>query len=146
MSTTDLRATPPEPPDGSRIEFTYNTDVYAAWSDSASSIAAGYSAEERWCLYGMSVPCTWAKMVEDFGDCLNHLVALVPSFADSEDVTVAWGARWTWPDGLTDQASMATQAAADLNAGAHTVSGIAGEVLRYETRTMETVVAYYPAE
>lgn len=35
---------PPEPPDGTRIEFEYGTDVYAAWRDDESSRGSGWRA------------------------------------------------------------------------------------------------------
>lgn len=83
----------PEPPDGTRIEFEYGTDVYAAWRDDESSFRAGWrggDGGEVWCLYGHSVPVTWAKMCEDFGDALLTAVRLVPV---GEDVHL----RDQWP-------------------------------------------------
>lgn len=73
----------PEPPDGTRIEFTHDTDVYAAWRSDAASKAAGWTpgdGGEVWCLYGETVPRTWATMLEWFGDSLRHAVVLVPRF------------------------------------------------------------------
>lgn len=78
----------PEPPDGTRIEFEYGTDVYAAWRDDDSSARAGYpigDAGEVWCLYGESVPKTWAQMVDEFGDALTTAVRLVPVGEDVEN-------------------------------------------------------------
>lgn len=72
----------PEPPDWTRIEFTSNTDVYAAWRSDASSVAAGWrggDGGEVWCLYGESVPRTWAWMIAMFGaDALRDAVRLIP--------------------------------------------------------------------
>lgn len=71
----------PEPPDGTRIEFEHNTDVYAAWRDDESSGSAGWATGDggvTWCLYGQSVPVSWAVMWLMFGDSLRTLVRLVP--------------------------------------------------------------------
>lgn len=73
----------PEPPDGTRIEFTHDTDVYAAWRSDASSAAAGWTSGdggEVWCLYGETVPKTWRDMVAVFGSSLRDAVLLVPRF------------------------------------------------------------------
>lgn len=62
---------PPEPGDGTRLEFEYGTDVYAVWRDDESSRAAGWRAGaggETWLLYGESVPVTWDQLRRDFGD------------------------------------------------------------------------------
>jgi hypothetical protein len=71
----------PEPPDGTRIEFEYATDVYAAWRDDASSREAGWTTGdggEVWCLYPECVPHTWAWMVDQFGVSLLTATRLVP--------------------------------------------------------------------
>ncbi len=71
----------PEPPDGSRIEFVYHTDPYAAWRDDQSSVRAGWSATEGWCLFGQTVPVSWATLCEMFADdpdALANLVVWVP--------------------------------------------------------------------
>lgn len=72
----------PEPPDGSRIEFEHNTDVYAAWRDDACSVKAGWRADEGWCLFGSSVPRSWAIMWLEFGESLRTLVRLTPIAED----------------------------------------------------------------
>ena len=71
----------PEPPDLTRIEFEYGTDVYAAWRDDASSAAAGWTAGnggEVWCMFGSACPRSWAIMWLEFGDSLATAVRLVP--------------------------------------------------------------------
>ncbi len=71
----------PEPPDGTRIEFIHDADVYAAWRDDESSAEAGWrpgDGGETWCVYPSSVPITWRQMVADFGDSLNTATRLVP--------------------------------------------------------------------
>lgn len=74
---TDATSTPPpEPPDGSRIEFTHDTDVYGAWRNDSSSVAAGWPADHGWCLYGDDVPRTWAEMWETYGESLLSLRVL----------------------------------------------------------------------
>ncbi len=79
----------PEPPDGARIEFEHNTDVYAAWRDDASSVKAGWAADHGWCLFGSSVPRTWAIMWLEFGESLRTMVRLTPNPED-----VANYAKW----------------------------------------------------
>lgn len=83
MPATDL---PPEPPDGTRIEFEFCTDLYAAWRDDASSKEAGWPAGDGgnvWCLYGYSVPKTWVEMCADFDtESLRLAVRLVPLAED----------------------------------------------------------------
>jgi hypothetical protein len=68
----------PEPPDGTRIEFEHHTDVYAAWRDDDSSVRAGYNSDEGWCLFGSTVPRSWAVMWLEFGNSLATAVRLVP--------------------------------------------------------------------
>jgi hypothetical protein len=75
----------PEPPDGTRIEFEHATDVYAAWRDDASSKEAGWTygdGGEVWCLYGGSVPWTWAELCRGFPGSLETAVRLVPVAED----------------------------------------------------------------
>jgi hypothetical protein len=76
----------PEPPDGTRIEFESGTDLHAAHRDDASSRRAGWrsgDAGEVWCLYGSSVPVTWAQLVADYGEeALRHAVRLTPVAED----------------------------------------------------------------
>lgn len=70
-----------EPPDGTRIEFEYGTDVYGAWRDDKASAEAGYEVGdggEVWCLFGSSVPRSWVVMWLEFGDSLATAVRLVP--------------------------------------------------------------------
>ncbi len=69
----------PEPPDGARIEFNYGTDRYAAWRNDASSVEAGWRPNQGWCLYGQTVPCSWAVMWLQFGESLRDAVRLVPA-------------------------------------------------------------------
>lgn len=62
---------PPEPPDGTRIEFEAGTDVYGAWRDDRQSAIAGYPAGdggEVWCVYGETVPRTWTALVAEYGE------------------------------------------------------------------------------
>ncbi len=73
----------PEPPDGTRIEFEAATDLEAAWRDDASTARAGWPEDHGWCVYGRSVPMTWAEMLEEFGyHALKYAVRLVPVAAD----------------------------------------------------------------
>lgn len=71
----------PEPPDGSIIQFeSPGRDVHAAWSSSASSVAAGWEPEERWLYYGKTIPQTWEELMEDFGgEKLSRFVFLTPA-------------------------------------------------------------------
>ena len=77
---------PPEPPDGSRIEFEHCTDVFAAWRDDQGSALTGWTSGdggEVWCEYGRVVPVMWSKLGEDFGPCVLALaVRLVPVAED----------------------------------------------------------------
>jgi hypothetical protein len=60
----------PELPDGTRIEFEYWTDVYAAWRDDESSRRAGWPSGDGgkvWCVYPSPVPKTWIELNEEFG-------------------------------------------------------------------------------
>jgi hypothetical protein len=69
----------PEPPDGTRIEFEWHSDVYGAWRDDDSSVEAGYEPSVGWCIYPESVPMTWADMIGHFGeDALRLAVRLTP--------------------------------------------------------------------
>jgi hypothetical protein len=71
----------PEPPDGTRIEFEHHTDVYAARRDDDSSARAGYQVGdggEVWCLFGNTVPRSWAVMWLEFGESLRTAVRLLP--------------------------------------------------------------------
>lgn len=71
-----------EYPDGTRIEFEHNTDVYAAWRDDTSSRHAGYPTGDggrTWVLYPGCVPITFATLCEDFGeDVIALAVRLTP--------------------------------------------------------------------
>lgn len=61
----------PELPDGTRIEFEYCTDVYAAWRDDESSRRAGWSFGDGgkvWVIYPGSVPITWNELNDKFGE------------------------------------------------------------------------------
>lgn len=72
---------PPEPPDGTRLEFEFWTDIYAVWRDDDSSRRAGWptgAGGRTWCIYGQSVPMTWAELWEMFGEALLTAVRLVP--------------------------------------------------------------------
>jgi len=71
----------PEPPDGTRLEFEHWTDVYAIWRDDESSRVAEWKTGDGgwvWCLYGQSVPTTWAEMWEMFGESLETAIRLIP--------------------------------------------------------------------
>lgn len=68
----------PEPPDGTRLEFDHNTDIYGAFRDDHDAHDAGWT-NEVWLLYGDSIPKTWRQMVETFGvDSLRSAVKLMP--------------------------------------------------------------------
>jgi hypothetical protein len=89
-----------EPPDGTRIEFEHHTDVYAAWRDDASSAQAGYAVGdggEVWCLFGSTVPRSWAIMWLEFGDSLRTAVRLIPHADDAGNYakwpTAVWAAE-----------------------------------------------------
>lgn len=71
----------PEPPDGTRLEWTYYDDRYAAWRDDLDAEKSGWKngdGGEVWCLYGSSMPWTWAQLVADFGESLRDATRLVP--------------------------------------------------------------------
>lgn len=76
----------PEPPDGTRLEFEYGSDVYAIWREDESSRRAGYpigDGGETWVEYGSSMPVTWAKMIERYSEeSLRLAVRLVPIVDD----------------------------------------------------------------
>src|SRR5690349_12201365 len=79
----------PEPPDGTRIEFVFETDVYAAWRNDASSVVAGWAdapgdGGATWCVYPDSCPRSWASMIQLFGETLRDAVRLVPIFEEIE--------------------------------------------------------------
>lgn len=80
------QVTVPEPPDGTRIEFEYGTDVFAAWRDDESSAEAGWTTGdggEVWCVYPESVPKTWTHLLAEFGEeCLREAVWLAPVLGD----------------------------------------------------------------
>jgi hypothetical protein len=68
----------------------------AAWREDESSARAGWTAGdggEVWCLYGQSVPMTWAQICADFGDSLATAVRLVPAPEDAAK-------REQWPASL----------------------------------------------
>lgn len=72
----------PEPPDGSRIEFVCDTDLYGARRNDASSAAAGWRPDQGWLLYGETIPQSWTALWMRFGDALNGAVLLVPADTD----------------------------------------------------------------
>lgn len=66
---TEKIEVPPEPPDGTIIEFDHATDLYAVYRDDKSSREAGWTVGdggEVWCLYGDSVPMTWVALHQEF--------------------------------------------------------------------------------
>lgn len=71
----------PELPDGTRIEFEHWCDVEAAWRNDRSSERAGWPTGDGgkvWCVYGETVPITWAEMIDRFGeDSLRLAVRLL---------------------------------------------------------------------
>lgn len=69
----------PEPPDGSRLEFVFATDRYAAWRDVESSLLAGWPDTMSWTLYPHSTGHTWRCMQRTFGPALNGAILLSPS-------------------------------------------------------------------
>lgn len=87
-------ALPPEPPDGTRLEWESDTDVYAAWRDDASSAQAGWSTGDGgavWCVYGGCVPVTWEALCATYGrHNLALAVRLVPVAEDLRH-------RYRWP-------------------------------------------------
>lgn len=71
----------PEPPDGSRIEFEYGTDRFAAWRDDEESVKADWPAGDGgwvWCVYPETVPKPWSLMWLMFGESLRSAIRLVP--------------------------------------------------------------------
>lgn len=76
----------PEPPDGSRIEWEYYTDLYAAWRDDEGAIDAGWDGDEVWIVYPGSVPRTWAWMLATFGESLLSAIILGPVGLLSQDL------------------------------------------------------------
>ncbi len=73
--------TMPEPPDGTRLEFEYHSDLYAAYRHDESSREAGWTAGDGgkvWGIYPGSVPVTWAEMCGMFGSVLESATRLVP--------------------------------------------------------------------
>jgi hypothetical protein len=93
MTKTNL----PEPPDGTRLEFEYCTDVFAAWRDDDSSARAGWPVGDGgkvWCLYGQTVPVTWSELVAEFSEAALRLaVRLVPIAEDQPN-------RAQWPTAI----------------------------------------------
>jgi len=79
----------PEPPDGTRLELTHNTDVYALLRDDVSSAEAGWRAgdgQRVWTIYPGSVPQTWIEMLLAFGDSLYGARLLIvdgPAFPEA---------------------------------------------------------------
>jgi hypothetical protein len=72
----------PEPPDGTRMEFVWNTDVYAIHRDDKSSAEVGWTpgpGGETWCFYPNSVPTTWKDICGMVGPALNDAIYLVPT-------------------------------------------------------------------
>jgi hypothetical protein len=69
----------PEPPDGSRLEFVFATDRYAAWCDVESSLLAGWPAVMCWTLYPDSISHTWRCMQRTFGPALDGAILLAPA-------------------------------------------------------------------
>jgi hypothetical protein len=76
----------PEPPDGTRLEFEFCTDLCAIHRDDETSRIAGYpvgDGGEVWCDYFGDVPVTWSEMVSRYGeDVLRLAVRLVPVAED----------------------------------------------------------------
>lgn len=86
----------PEPPNGTRIEFEYFTDVYAAWRDDEASRIAGWPVGDggrTWCLYPSSVPVSWDMLCAEFGDDPNALALAVRLIPHPEDLAK----RAMWP-------------------------------------------------
>lgn len=72
----------PEPPDGTRLEFVHETDLYAMRRDDHESRAAGWPAGAggvTWVLYGRSAPLAWPVIWLIFGDSLRTATLLLPA-------------------------------------------------------------------
>lgn len=55
-------------PNKVRIEFeTPGHDLHAAWKDVEASLDAGWKASESWCVYGETIPKTWAWLCKQYG-------------------------------------------------------------------------------
>ncbi len=66
----------PEPPDGTRIEFTHGGQGRAAWRDNGGATRKGWRADQGWHLPAEAVPCSWAVMWLRFGESLRDAVRL----------------------------------------------------------------------
>ena len=68
----------PEPPDGTRLEFVFNTDVYAARRDVKASVDVGWPTASSWAIYPGSIPHTWQCLRRTFGPALRQAIYLYP--------------------------------------------------------------------
>lgn len=62
-----MSSLPPEPPNHTRLEFTYRGEPLAARRDRAAARAAHWQENHTWIVYGESCFRTWANMCEIFG-------------------------------------------------------------------------------
>jgi hypothetical protein len=69
----------PEPPNGSRIEFGFGTDRWAAWRNDEQTALAGAPPAMRWSLYPEPDGHTWSCLQRTFGSCLAEAILLTPS-------------------------------------------------------------------
>lgn len=82
-----------EPPDGSRIEWEYGTDLYAAWRDDEEGKVAGYEVGDgcaNWVVYGSSVPITWKQLNQDFDGTPAKYGVILTARPDMKDIRLIW--------------------------------------------------------
>jgi hypothetical protein len=93
----------PEPCDGSRIEFEYNGDVYAAWRDAASTARTGHDPEQTWRVHGhhRPAPMSWRELIDEYGEgAIAGAIVLLPTGVVSSDFPVGYssGGFLKWLD------------------------------------------------
>jgi hypothetical protein len=83
----------PDPyPDKVRIEFELpGRDLYAAWKDVESSLAAGWTPAESWLAYGETVPRTWDWMCWAWGyeNLTTGVTVLIPAMTPVKGINAA---------------------------------------------------------
>lgn len=97
-----LVTTVPEPPDGTRLEFEFGTDLYAIWRNDLESARAGYvygDGGRTWTFYGSATSHTWQSMIDEFGaDVLRNAVRLLVHPEDAHK-----SANWPTQENLRKQ-------------------------------------------
>lgn len=89
----------PEPPDKTRLEFECGTDVYAAWRDDEASRIAGWPSGgggRVWCLYGHTVPVTWAKLNEEYDNTPAECGVRLLVHPDDAAIREQWPTQVLW--------------------------------------------------